>query len=49
MGKIAIFIFDNMTDYEITFINHLLCVDGGRETVTVSYEDKIIKSGQAAS
>ena len=49
MGKIAIFIFDNMTDYEITFINHLLRVDGGKETVTVSYEDKIIKSASGMS
>jgi len=44
MGKIALFIFDNMTDYEITFITHLLKVDAGKEVITISYEDKIIKS-----
>lgn len=44
MGKILFFIFDNMTDYEITFIAHLLKVDAARDIVTVAYEDKMIKS-----
>ena len=44
MGKIAVFLFDNITDYEITFITHLLRVDAGKEVVTISYEDKMIKS-----
>ncbi|MGL5066256.1 MAG: DJ-1/PfpI family protein [Sarcina sp.] len=43
-GKIAIFLFDGITDYEVTFIAHLLSVDAGKEIVTVSYEDKLIKS-----
>lgn len=44
MGKILVFIFDGMTDYEITFITHLLGADAGKEIITVAYEDKIIKS-----
>ena len=49
MEKIAVFLFDNMTDYEITFITHLLRVDAGKEVVTVSYEDKVIKSASGVS
>ncbi|WP_270215455.1 DJ-1/PfpI family protein [Clostridium butyricum] len=44
MGKILLFIFDDMTDYEVTFITHLLKADAGKEIITISYEDKIIKS-----
>lgn len=44
MGKIAVFLFDNMTDYEITFLTHLLKVDAGKEIVTISYEDKAVRS-----
>lgn len=44
MGKILIFIFDTMTDYEITFITHLLSADSGKEVIPIAYEDKIIKS-----
>lgn len=43
MDKILIFIFDGMTDYEITFISHLLCTDAGKEIITIAYEDKMIK------
>lgn len=43
MSKILVFIFDGMTDYEITFITHLLGADAGKEIITISYEDKIIK------
>lgn len=43
MDKILVFIFDGMTDYEITFITHLLHTSGGKEIITFSYEDKIIK------
>lgn len=49
MGKTAVFLFDNMTDYEITFITHLLRVDAGRQTVTVSYEDRTVKSASGIS
>ena len=44
MDKILVFIFDGMTDYEITFITHLLGADAGKEIITIAYEDKIIKS-----
>ena len=43
MGKILVFIFEEMTDYEITFITHLLGADANKEVITVSYEDRIIK------
>lgn len=41
--KILLFIFDNMTDYEITFIAHLLKADAGKEVITISYEDRLVK------
>lgn len=44
MGKTAFFLFDQMTDYEVTFIAHLLKVDGQREIVTISYEGKAVRS-----
>lgn len=44
MGKILVFIFEGMTDYEITFITHLLATEAGKEIVTIAYEDNIIKS-----
>lgn len=43
MSKILVFIFDEMTDYEITFISHLLGADAGKEIITIAYEDKMIK------
>lgn len=44
MGKILVFIFEGMTDYEITFITHLLGADAGNEIFPIAYEDIIIKS-----
>lgn len=44
MGKILVFIYDNMADFEITFVTHLLGGDLGKEIVTVGYEDNIIAS-----
>lgn len=44
MGKVLVFIFEGMTDYEITFVTHLLGADAGKEIITIAYEDKIIKS-----
>lgn len=44
MGKVGLFLFNNMTDYEITFIMHLLKVDAGKEVTTLSYEDALITS-----
>ncbi len=43
MGKIFVFIFDEMTDYEVTFLMHLLGSNAGNEIVTVSYEDQLVK------
>ena len=47
MGKILVFLFDGITDYEITFVNHLLKADAGMDVVTVSYDGNFIteKSG----
>lgn len=44
MGKILVFIIDEMADFEITFITHLLGTDAGKEIVPIAYEDKTIKS-----
>ena len=43
MNKILVFLFDEMTDYEITLISHLLSTSANKEIITISYEDKIIK------
>lgn len=44
MGKILVFIYDEMADFEITFVTHLLGADLGKEIVTIGYEDKLIRS-----
>lgn len=44
MKKIFVFIYDDMADFEITFITHLLGADLGMEIATISYEDKLIRS-----
>ena len=43
-NKIFIFIYDGMADFEITPIAHILGTDLGKEIVTISYENNIIKS-----
>lgn len=43
MRKIALFIFENMTDYEVTFVSHLLNTQEDIQVVTVAYEDISIK------
>lgn len=43
MNKILVFVFDGMTDYEITFITHLLNTSGNKEIVTVAYDKKPVK------
>lgn len=43
MDKILLFMFDGMTDYEITLICHLLHRDAGKKVITVAYENKIVK------
>ena len=34
MGKILIFLFDGVTDYEITLVTHLLKADAGMDVIT---------------
>lgn len=43
MGKILVFVFDGMVDYEVTFIMHLLNTCGDFEVVTIAYEDQLIQ------
>ena len=43
MGKIAVFIFEGMADYEITFAMHLLSADAGKDILTISYSGECIK------
>lgn len=44
MNKILLFIFDNMADFEISFITHLLGSDAGKEIIPIAFEDKDIKT-----
>lgn len=44
MGKILLFIYDDMADYEITFATHLLGADLGKEIIIIAYEDRLIRS-----
>ena len=44
MGKVLFFLFDGMTDYEITFICHVLHSDAGKDIITVAYEDRVVKA-----
>ena len=43
MNKILVFIFHGMTDYEITFVTHLLNTSGNKKIVTVAYERNSVK------
>lgn len=43
MGKILVFLYDDMADFEITFVTHLLGADLGKEIITIGYEDKLIR------
>lgn len=43
MERILLFIFDEMTDYEITFVTHLLSTSANKEIITVAYENKPVK------
>lgn len=44
MEKVFVFIYDEMADFEITFVTHLLGADVGKEIITIAYEDKLIRS-----
>lgn len=48
MEKVLVFIFDRMTDYEITLAMHLLTASLGKEIVTIAYGDKEIVSRSGA-
>ena len=43
MGKILIFMFEGMADYEVTFISHLLHADAGKEIMTIAYTDDAVE------
>lgn len=43
MGKVVVFIFEDMADYEVTFAMHLLSADAGKDILTVSYNGDNIK------
>lgn len=43
MNKILVFIFDGMTDYEVTFITHLLSTSGNKEIITFAYDKNSVK------
>lgn len=43
MDKILVFIFNGMTDYEITFISHLLSSDAGKDIIPIAYRYELIK------
>ena len=44
LGIVLVFLFDGMTDYEITFICHVLHSDAGKDIITVAYEDRVVKA-----
>lgn len=44
MGKILLFIYDDMADFEMTLGAHLLGLGVGKEIIPIAYEDKLITS-----
>lgn len=44
MGKILVFIYDNMADFEMTLITYILGTDAKKEIITIAIEDRIVKS-----
>lgn len=46
MGKILIFMFEGMADYEVTFISHLLHADAGKEIMTIAYTDDQLRDNR---
>lgn len=49
MGKILVFLYNEMADFEITFATHMLGYNGQKEIITISYEDKIVTSKSGLS
>ncbi|MDT8716868.1 DJ-1/PfpI family protein [Clostridium sp. 19966] len=44
MGKILLFIYDEMADFEITLVTHLLGADMGKEVIPIAYEKECLSS-----
>lgn len=44
MGKILLFIYDGMADFEMTFATHLLGLGVDKEIIPIAFEDKLITS-----
>lgn len=44
MGKILIFIYDGMADFEISFLAHLLGADCGKELLVIANNSEIVQS-----
>lgn len=44
MGKVLVFIYEQMADFEVTFLTHLLGADAGKEIIPISNDDKCIRS-----
>lgn len=44
MGKILVFIYDNMADFEMTFATYILGTDEKIEIIPISIEDKTVRS-----
>jgi len=48
MNEVLFFIFDNMTDYEITFAMHMLNTEGNKKIITIAYENEMITGRSGA-
>lgn len=44
MGKILLFIYDRMADFEVIYATHVLGVGLKKEIIPIAYEDKLIRS-----
>ena len=44
MGKIFCFIYDDMADFEMTFVLNLLALQGKKEIVMIAHEKRVITS-----
>jgi putative intracellular protease/amidase len=49
MKKLLFFVFDGMTDYEITLAMHLLHADAGMDVVMIAYEENAIVGRSGAT
>ncbi|MBN2900048.1 MAG: DJ-1/PfpI family protein [Clostridia bacterium] len=48
MNEVLFFIFDGMTDYEITFAMHMLATEGHKTIITIAYEDRLVNGRSGA-